>query len=167
MEKHGFELAVFRYWFLTSHYSTPSNFTWKSLESTRNAFKKLQNFIRENKTEKPGKVIKKYYKKALKELNHDLGTPEAIAVIWELIKDDKYYNLDKIATVLEIDRFLGLDLGNIKKNKIPNEIIELAKCREEARKNKDFKLADELRDKISEMGYLIKDESTGFTIDIK
>jgi cysteinyl-tRNA synthetase len=167
----NFDIAAFRYWFLTSHYSTPADFTWESLTAVQNAFNKLKNFIKENSDTKnsaaAGKIIKKYYKKALRELTHDLGTPEVIATIWELIKDEKFNGADKVATILELDKFLGFGLDKIKKDEIPTEIVELAKKRDEARKDKNFTLADQLRNEISQKGFVVKDSSDGFVVESK
>ncbi len=54
-----------------------------------------------------------------------------------------------------------------KEKSIPKEVLELATLRVEARKNKDFKLSDELRDKISALGYLIKDSKDGYSLEKK
>jgi cysteinyl-tRNA synthetase len=158
--------VVFRYWFLTSHYSTSANFTWESMESSQKAFEKLRNFIKEN-IPNNSKISKKYYKKALAELNHDLGTAEAIAVIWELIKDKKIKTEIKVATILKIDEILGLNLKNEKgiiEQNIPIEVIELAQKRHTTRIQKNYRKSDEIRNEIEKLGFLIVDKGSEYKI---
>lgn len=163
--------AVFRYWYLTSHYGTSANFTWETITSTQKAFDKIVNLISETKQSK--KINKKYYKKALKELNHDVGTPEAIAVIWEIINDNSLEKDEKVSTILKIDNILGIGFAleskkiQDKPENIPNEVIKLAEQRKTARLNKDFDTADSLRSKINELGFGIKDIGENYAIKAK
>ena len=76
-------------------------------------------------------------------------------------KDENISDPDKKATVLDFDKVLGLGFENLKEDKIPKNVLGLAKEREQARKDKDFKKSDELRDKISSFGYEVKDTSEG------
>jgi cysteinyl-tRNA synthetase len=156
--------GVLRYWLLTSHYSTPSNFTWETLESTKKAYDKISRLVTQNK---PTKYSKKYYKKALREVSHDLGTPEAIAVIWEVYKDDNLSDGKKSATILKIDELLGINFlsSSQSADEIPSEVIELAKKRQEARAENNFAEADKLRNEISSRGYQIKDSSDDFELE--
>jgi len=72
---------------------------------------------------------------------------------------------------LDFDKVLGLGLENLKEDlsaqtgETPEEITRLAEKREEARRNKDFRLSDELRDKINSLGYEVKDTPKGQKID--
>jgi cysteinyl-tRNA synthetase len=166
LEEKGYAPAVFRYWFLTSHYSTPANFTWESLSAAKSAFLKLKRFVIKNYvSDKKIKVNKKYYKLALKELNHDLGTPEAIAVLWELLKDKEISDLDKTATILEVDKFLGLDLmSKFEETIIPQNIRDMLLERNDAKDNKNYSEADRIRDNILNEGYKIQDIANGIEV---
>jgi len=166
LEEKGYSPEIFRYWFLTSHYSTPANFTWESLSASKSAFLKLKRFVIENNIpNKKGKVNKKYYKLALKELNHDLGTPEAIAVIWELLKDKKINDFDKTRTILELDNFLGLDLiSKFKESIIPKNIMGLLSERNKAKNNRDYSESDRIRGEILNKGYKIQDVPNGVEV---
>ncbi|MCK5084920.1 MAG: cysteine--tRNA ligase, partial [Candidatus Pacebacteria bacterium] len=79
---------------------------------------------------------------------------------WEMIKSKEISHKDKKTALLKFDKALGLGLDKIKKKKteISDEVKELIKQREEARKNKDWKKADELREKIKKSGLAIKDK---------
>ena len=82
-----------------------------------------------------------------------------------MIKDKKISPANKKATILNFDKVLGLNFKNLKEEKIPKEIKKLAEEREQARKNKDFKKSDELRNKIEKLGYEIKDSSEDYKIE--
>ena len=96
------------------------------------------------------------------EMDEDLNTSGALNVLWKLMKDKDAEG--KYQTIKKIDEVLGLKLLEKEEMKIPKEVEELAEKRELARKEKDWVLADELRDKIKELGYQIKDSKEGFDI---
>lgn len=98
-----------------------------------------------------------------------MNISQGLALTWQLIKDKNISDKAKRSLITEFDQVLALDLAIISndKAKIPAEIIELAKQRQVARENNDWSLADELRDKISQQGYTIKDTSDYFVINKK
>ena len=72
--------------------------------------------------------------------------------------------------IFDFDKVLGLELDKIEKeseNIIPSEINELVRQRTEAKKNKDFKLADEIRNKIKDLGYELVDKKDGVEVKKK
>ncbi len=90
-----------------------------------------------------------------------MNTPRALAVAQELLKS-KIRDDEKLATVLDFDKVLGLNLADaLKAESLPEEIKQLAQARQAARERKDFKKADELRNKIEESGYFIEDTKRG------
>jgi cysteinyl-tRNA synthetase len=97
----------------------------------------------------------------LKNINDDLNTAEALAVVWNVIGDEKINVYEKKKLILKFDKFLGLKLDELpskkEEEKIPQNILDLAKDRDVARKEKDFKKADMLREEISKLGFEIKD----------
>lgn len=159
----------YRYWLLTSHYSTLTNYTDDAIESADTAFKKILN--RFSKTTTEGNVSSEYIEQIHKFLNDDLDTPQALATIWKLIKDDTISEEDKLATILESDKVLGLNIENLIKEigsgdtteEIPAEVISLLNERNSARKNGNFALADGIRDKITAIGYEISDSDGSST----
>ncbi|OGI91598.1 hypothetical protein A3A09_00625 [Candidatus Nomurabacteria bacterium RIFCSPLOWO2_01_FULL_42_20] len=94
-------------------------------------------------------------------MDDDLGTPEALAIVWELIKDEKISDYDKKATLLDFDKVLGLGLDKLKPVEIPAEIKKLVEEREKYRQSGDFKKSDELREKIKSLGFSVKDTPEG------
>ena len=98
-----------------------------------------------------------------------MNMPLAMSVVWEVIRNE--IKSKKLALLLEkFDEVLGLDLKNYhkymkKELNIPEEIMKLIEERKIAKQEKNYKLADELRDKIKEKGYIIKDTSNGVDIE--
>ena len=160
IEKQGFSVLALRYLFLTSHYRSPINFTWKGLESAQIALNKLYEVVASLKSE-AGKIDKKYQRKFLNVINDDLNMPEAISLVWQLIKDKKVKNVDKKKTLLDFDRVLGVNLSKVKKITIPSSVEKLVVQREEYRRQEEWQKADEIRKKIKKLGYKIEDTKVG------
>ncbi len=104
----GFSPLALRYLFLLSHYRTPVNFTWEALEAANNAFEKLKRFV--GPLSALGEVSEEYKKQFAQKLENDLNTPQAVAVLWTLVKDKDVSPEDKLATLLDFDKVLGLGL---------------------------------------------------------
>ncbi len=156
----GFDPLALRYLFLTAHYRDKLNFTWESLTAAQNALNNLKEEIRNwvESAEKPGE----YYLKFREVLNNDLNTPQAIAVMWEMVKSD-IPNSKKSGDLIEMDKILGLGLDEYigKKIEIPNEVMKLVHKREQARKKGYFKESDKLRKEIKKLGFEVEDTQSG------
>jgi cysteinyl-tRNA synthetase len=157
LEALGFKAIGYRYFCLTAHYRTQLNFTLENLQNAQNSYDRLRNIIEEFRDD--GKTNEKYLKKFEKAINDDLDMPKAIQVLWKLVRDEKAEG--KIKTIREMEKVLGLNLLKKEKIKISEEIRTLVEEREEARKKKDFNKADEIRNKIQEKGFSIKDTPEG------
>ena len=172
----SFSPLSLRYWFLTAHYRTQSNFTWEALEGAQTTLFKLHKHFVEEYGAKDGEVNKEYENKFHDFINDDLDIPKSIALMWDLVKDESVPKEDKRSTLLEFDKVLGLGLDHSDKKlvtllsgrgdkleigKLPKAIKAIVDEREEARENKDFKKADELRDKLQQKGYEIEDKEDG------
>jgi len=155
---------TYRFWLLMANYRTKVNFVWEAIEGADTALKRLYRLYMEL-GDVNGKINKEYQNKFKKYIEDDLDTPRALVLLWDLIKDEKISSADKKTTILDFDKVLGLDFKNLKEEKIPKEVKELAEEREKARKNKDFKKSDELRKKIEKLGYEIKDNPEGYKIE--
>jgi len=158
----------YRYWLLTSHYSTLTNYTEEAIAAANTAYEKLLE--RFSNTSDNGKISQKYLKSIHELLNDDLDTAQALATLWKLIKDDSISEEDKLATILEVDKVLGLNIDEMRKNaaseaeEVPEDIINMVHQRNSARENGDFATADGLRDKITALGYEISDSDEGTTV---
>jgi len=156
LEKKGFNSLEFRYLCLTTHYKKPLNFSIEKLKSAQTSYQRLKNIIAGIKDDS---VNKKYVGEFEDAINNDLDMPGALQVLWKLLRDKKAKG--KLGTVKKIDEVLGLDLLKKEKLKIPNNVSKLLKERNNARKKKDWKKADELRAKIKKLGYVIDDTKKG------
>lgn len=165
LEDQGYNPLVYRYLCLTAHYRMPLTFSWEALEGAKNALQHLKEKIAELKKDKKTKNAEKYLKQFQEAINDDLNIPIALSILWEALKDDKLSDSDKLSLVKEFDKVFGLDLlKKSKPEKIPSEILKLAKERETTRKNQDWKKADELRNKIKNLGYQVEDLDKGFRV---
>jgi len=154
-----------RYWLLTAHYRSPVDFTYNAVKAAQNAFIRLISTV--SGYPDNGAVIRDYKERFQTFINDDLDLPKAIALTWNLLKDDRHSDADKRATILDFDRVFGLNAGAVKsvaEEKIPDEITALAEAREEARENEDWTKADALRREIESRGFSIKDTDAGFRI---
>jgi len=159
----GYSPLSYRYLVLSAHYRSPLAFSWESLEAAQNALQKIYSVVLEY-GDKEGNRNKEYSKKFIEYINDDLNTTKALALLWELIKDESVSNSDKKATLVDFDKVLGLGLAEQKQEEIPDEVLSLAKERERARKQENWKKSDEIRDKITSLGYEIKDTDEGSII---
>jgi cysteinyl-tRNA synthetase len=160
--------AAYKYWLYTSHYSTLSNFTIESVQAAQIGLQKIISFIGQIKEE--GSIDTTYKEKFTSYINEDLNTSKAIALIFDLLKDDSISAKDKKSTILDFDKVLKLQLNKKEETpEIPTQVIELAQRRKAARDNKDFALADALREEIEKVGYTIKDTTSevGFSVEKK
>ncbi len=167
----GYSPLDYRYFLLMTHYRKKIKFSFDNLDSARNGFNNLKSKIEEayklsegNKAKELSATGIKYADKFADCVNDDLNVTEGIAVLWEVLKDENLSPAEKLTLAYKFDFVLGLKLDEISAtagNEIPQEIIELAEKRKDAKANKDFKSADELRNLILEKGYEIKDVKGG------
>lgn len=156
----GFDPLALRYLFLTAHYRDKLNFTWESLSAAQNALDNLREEIRNWDQPKIG--CAEFEQKFMGTVNNDLNMPQALAVMWDMVKSD-YPTSAKAKTLLEMDKILGLRLDEYlgKPLEIPKEVQKLVNKREQARKAGDFKQSDKLRHQIKKLGYDIQDTPQG------
>ncbi len=167
LEQKNFNPLAFRYLVLTSHYRSKLNFTWESLQAAQNALNNLHNeMIIINADKKSASISENqrklaYEKQFLDAINDDLNTPKAIALVRKIVKDKNLSSNAKKSLVLKLDKALGLGLKNVKSEKIPLKIKQMADERDKLRANKQFIPADLLRKKIEELGYIVEDTAAG------
>ena len=146
-----------RYVFLSTHYRKPLDFSDKILENAKLSCERLKNICRE--IDDDGKINEKYLEEFEKAMDDDFNFSKALQVLWKIVRDEKAEG--KYQTIKKIDEVFGLKLLEKEKIKIPKEIQKIIEEREKARKNKDWKKADELREDLKNEGYLIDDTESG------
>lgn len=159
----GYTPSDLRYLFLQTHYSKPCNFSWTGLKASSAAMKKISLFLNENKNGE-GTILEDYQLKFLDAINDDLNTPKSLAVIWELIKDDRYKNREKVKTIQLFVHVLGLKLDEVGQSIINTtdiaELIDLMELRKKTRADNKWKESDKLRDVLIKEGVKIVDEKS-------
>ncbi|PZC53199.1 MULTISPECIES: cysteine--tRNA ligase [unclassified Mesotoga] len=162
----GYDPAEYRYYLLGAHYKKQLTFTLEALDGAKSAMKKLATKIGELKeseapVSEPNSLLLNEFHEAI---NDDLNTPRALAVLWKVVDSEDLRPGEKLSLIDEFDRVLALGLSEIETDVIPEEIKELANQRDQARSDRDWKKADELRELISEKGYEVLDERDGYKI---
>ena len=157
IKQKGFSPLDFRYLVLGAHYRSKLNFTLESLTAAKNSRERLNNIVDNFKSESDGNIDKKYYEEFIDKISDDVDVPGALAVLWNMIRDENVDKADKYKTALLMDKVFGLNLGQVEEEDVPQEIIELAEERKRAKNDKDFRLADEIREKIKQKGWLVED----------
>jgi cysteinyl-tRNA synthetase len=173
----GINPLALRYFYLTSQYRSELNFTWESLNAAQSAFTELRSMVaklqatREERSylseEKLAKVDG-FREKFDLALSNDMNTPQALAVVWELMKSN-VPSQDKYDLVLDFDDVLGLKLSDAGDTSgaaiIPPEMLELGRQIDQLRAGKKYAEADAVRDRIISSGYTAKTTPTGTTIE--
>ena len=161
----GYDPLSLRYLILTSHYKTGLNFTLGSLEASQTALEKLRNLIQSFKNENErtvlsedkNKKIEEYRNKFLESLGDDLNVPQALAVLWEMLKSN-ISSEDKYDLSMSFDEILGLKLGEVKNIEIPENIKVMMAERENLRSEGKFEEADKVREQIQKLGFNLSDK---------
>ena len=176
LEEKGYNTVVSRLLCLQSHYRKSLVFTYKNLDNAAVAYNKLTAKIAAVLKEEQGEIEQAKYDELMKgfreALDNDLNTSLAITALYDALKADTTA-ATKLALIREYDKVLSLDLIEAaqrganteeKADDIPQEVRDLAAQRAEARKAKNFALADELREKITQLGYVIEETRQGTNI---
>ncbi|MEK7621706.1 MAG: cysteine--tRNA ligase [Patescibacteria group bacterium] len=166
LAEKNFSPLAYRYLLLTAHYRSLLNFTWESLGGAAAADQKLRqrviDLVQPSMSSQEGQLLTDYLNKFTEAINDDLNLPVAVSIIWQLLDDHSPAPNDVLATLLEFDKVLGLDLISATQPlEIPPEVIQLLARREAARVAHDFVSADKIRQQIKNLGYSIDDTETG------
>lgn len=160
LHAHHISPLAYRLWLLMGHYRSPLNFTWEAALGSQTALDRLMDkFVALG--EPVGEVNENYRERFLAQLNGDLNSPAALALMSELWSDEKVTAADKKATFLYFDQGLGLGMADWQPLKIPAAVQALLEKREAARAAKDWPAADQLRAEIETQGFTIDDTETG------
>jgi cysteinyl-tRNA synthetase len=151
---------VIRYLIISNQYRKPLDFSEKTLDNAKNAYDRLKNIC--ETIEEDGKINKKYLEEFENAMNDDLNTPKALQILWNLLRDANAEG--KIKTIEKMDEVFALNLLRKEKINIPSEVKKIVEEREKARKEKNWKKADELRNKINKLGFAINDKPEGYEL---
>ena len=169
LEEEGFDPLSYRFMVLLSHYRKQLTFSFDSLSGAENAYKKLKSKIANlkedgdvNESEKETYVTK--FKECLED---DLNTANAITLLYDLLKEE-VNDKTKLSVINEMDKVLSLDLLKKEEKKIDEAYIkEMIEKRNVAKKDKDYALADSIRNELERKGIILKDTREGTIYEVK
>lgn len=169
--ENGYNPLSYRFLCLQSHYRKQLTFSYSSLDGAENAYKKLKNKVLSlsKDGEIDTKVFNEYKDKFVLYLEDDINTANAISVIYDVLKAETN-DITKYELVKDFDKVLGLELTTeITNNNEVDEAYIKSKIEErnEAKKNKNYELADKIRNELLEKGIILKDTREGTTYEIK
>ena len=162
---------------LSTHYRQQFNFTFSALDAAKSAIERVENLLRRLKDVRSTKSLgratdltKEFQNKFGDSMDDDLNVSLALASFFDFVRDlNNLIDVNGLSTeeakrietlLTDLDRVLGI-LGEEEEENLPQKVQELLNKREEARKNKNWKTSDELRNQLREMGYLIEDTAQG------
>ncbi|MEJ2640624.1 MAG: cysteine--tRNA ligase [Desulfosarcinaceae bacterium] len=160
----GIDPLVYRFAAFQTHYRKPMEYGDDTVQAARNGYNHLKNQVRQlfDQAGAPtGAVDKDQQSGFLSAINDDLNMPRAMAAVQETLKSELSPAV-KLATVLDFDRVLGLDLGGVAKAEaLPPDVEAKLAQRGQARAEKNWSLSDQLRDEIQDLGYQVQDTKEG------
>ncbi len=177
-----YDVEVIRLFMLSGHYRTQINFTMEVLESAKaglermyNGLNRLHGFLKNEKIElthdeeKLKIEILGYKERFIEKMDDDFNTADGISVIFELIKAlniavDESSSVKLVEFSINLLRELGFPIGILQHDlggSLEDEVEALIEKRNEARKNKDFKISDAIRDELLEKGIILEDTPQG------
>ena len=167
LKEKGYEPEVYKMFNFSSHYKKPINFTFEAMDAAKVALNRLKegykrHLVGEEIVEES--FIKEFETRFLEAINDDLNMPQALSVIWDVVKYEKKSKL-LAELLLKFDTVLGLNIDKEEKIDLPEEIINIVEERKQARLNKDWNKSDELRDKLMSLGYTVKDTKDGMEVN--
>ncbi|SHK75865.1 cysteinyl-tRNA synthetase [Clostridium cavendishii DSM 21758] len=179
----SFNSDVIRFLMLSAHYRQQLNFSEDLLESAKSSVERIYNAIsnlesllsevNKDSMDEKEKVylqsLDKYRQKYIEKMDDDFNTADAITAIFDLVRDVNSnigVNASKelISSVLDLIRELGNPLGILQKTtkvSLEEEVENLIEQRQQARKNRDFTLADKIRDDLKARGIILEDTPQG------
>lgn len=172
LEQKGYDPLVYRLFCLLSHYRKSLVFTWENLDNAKVQYQKIlartASLFKDDGGNIDFVMLRDLLRSFTDALDNDINTSNAITALYDVFKADTN-NKTKLKAIEEMDRVLSLDIiknakaieSENEQAELPDDVAQLVKRRAQARKEKDFALADELRDKITALGYKIEETRQG------
>ena len=169
--ENGYDPLSYRFLCLQSHYRKQLTFSYSSLDGAENAYKKLKNKVLSlsKDGEVDNEVFNEYKNKFISYLEDDINTANAISVIYDVLKAETSEST-KFELIKDFDNVLGLELTieNTNNSEVDEEYIKSKiEERNDAKKNKNYELADSIRNELLEKGIVLKDTREGTTYEVK
>lgn len=167
LKEKGYDPLAFRYMCLNAHYRNKFNFTWDVMQSAQVSY---DRFVEGCQAHKNGTdivdsaVIDQFLSDFEEAINDDLNIPKALGVAWNAVRyNKKSQQIYELLT--KMNRIFGFDLDKKKEDNgetdVPADIQALVDERQQARKDKNWKRSDEIRDELKAKGFSIEDTPNG------
>jgi len=174
----GYDPRAIRYLVMATHYRQQVNFTFEGLEAAKNAVERLRNFAYrlvdadgKGCGERASLLIDRVQEDFGNAMDDDLNISLALAALFDFVRETNNLLDDNLLSkkeakeiyslMMRFDKVLGV-IGEVrKKDKLPKTAETLIMKREEARKAKDWKTADQIRKQLKDMGVIVEDTATG------
>lgn len=157
LKEKGYEPLDLRYLMLTAHYRSKLNFTWDGVEAARRARLAVRDFVQSQDSTSELTSREHQQAEVIKlALNSDLNTPQAIALL---------HASKSPALWRYFDAVLQIGLSEASEEVIPQQVQDMVVARQNARQSHDWAKADELRDAIKALGYLVRDDGETSSVD--
>ena len=172
LESKGYNPLAYRLYCLGSHYRKPLLFTYDQLDAAQNTYNKLKNKIKKlDRTPDLHDDKVDFYKDKFKQaIENDLNTSSMLTVLYDVLKDDELTDFTKLYLIEDFDKVLSLGLTDEEEAEVDEarneEILKKIEERKEAKKNKDFAKADQIRDDLLKEGIKLIDSREGTTYEI-
>lgn len=172
LENKGYNPLSYRFMCLQSHYRNQLVFSYDSLDTAQSGYYKLKSKIKSlnSNEELDENKIKQYNDEFKDALKSDLNTSNALTCLFNVLKDNTINDSTKLYLIKEFDKVLSLNLieeNNEVSNELLNEINRLIEERNNAKNNKNYDLADSIRNKLNDMNVVIKDTREGTVFEIR
>lgn len=158
LKTQGISPLAYRYFCLGTHYRKPLTFSLEAVGAAQHALQNIQNKVATMGEAAIG--CAEFEERFMAAVNDDLNTPQALAVVWELMKSD-YPDHAKKQSLLKFDEVLGLGLKAVPPLVIPQEVLNLLAEREQAREAKNWTKSDAVRQEILSRGFAVDDTELG------
>ena len=178
LRNRSIDPIALRFLLLSTHYRKNLNFSFKALEQARSSLKRLRDFLHELRTTEfpPGEnsdiatLIRETRNRFIKGLSNDLNISTALTAVFEMVKKCHIQHAagalfqsdaeDLITALMDMDRVFGI-LHEQSGMELPAFLSAKIDARQKARENRDFRLADELRDELLKHGVQLEDTKEG------
>lgn len=159
----GTDPIAVRYYFLSSTYRNPLNFTDEGLQASKNALKRAYDMVAGLKVDDSYKYDEAMVGRFLDAVNNDFNTPAALAIFWETVTSNLPETI-KLNSLIKMDEVLGLDLIKYVGYDIPMEVLELGKLRWEYKRQGIYDKADFMRREIEKLGFEVLDQKDNYQL---
>ncbi|RZA08255.1 MAG: cysteine--tRNA ligase [Proteobacteria bacterium] len=174
LERDGFTALEYRFLLLQAHYRSGIRFSYDALKAAQAGYRGIIERLKEWKSEDAASApeipaMEKYREDFDRPVYDDLNMPEALAVLFGMLKDSSLTPAQRKKLALEFDSVLGLRLEAMaakEEESLPANVAALVAARDEARKNKNFADSDRFRNELQALGYKVEDTPKGTRVKL-